>query len=419
LAFVFTLGVSAAAQAAGPAVTSTHCRETEVVLDSTHSAARLSGCGSDETADLLWHLDRIDQIDSHLDGAYHRDQTGAGAIVYVMDTGVMAAHSEFLTTAGSRVIAGYDATSSLTAGTSHCTSPNKATDPCFANYNELAESSHGTAVASLVAGRFVGVAPEATIVSIRVMNEAALATTRTYLEGLDAIVRHAFAPTSPRFHTAVVNISGWVLERLATSRDPNPIPFAVVEQKIRTMIGGIDANGNPDPNGKRFFFTVAGNNTDSGCGRDGVVDRFPATLGKELDGLITVGGMTAQNDWWSGACHGGVEILAPSQSVFSASISATDHYRGATLRSGTSFGAPIIAGIAARMLSAHPELSPAEIEAAIEATPSRISNPDAMYADGRVAVFPSPAPARPAAWVRTASAYGFAAENGGGANLHR
>jgi hypothetical protein len=71
------------------------------------------------------------------------------------------------------------------------------------------------------------------------------------------------------------------------------------------------------------------------------------------------------------------------------------------------------------MLSAHPELSPAEIEAAIEATPSRISNPDAMYADGRVAVFPSPAPARPAAWVRTASAYGFAAENGGGANLHR
>jgi subtilisin family serine protease len=416
LAFVFTLGVCAAGQAGGPAVISTHCRETEVVLDSTHSAARLSGCGSNEAVDLLWHLDRIDQIDPNLDGAYHREQSGAGAIVYIMDTGVMASHSEFLTTAGSRVVAGYDATSSLTSGTSHCTSPNKALDPCFANYDELAESSHGTAVASLVAGRFVGVAPEATIVSIRVMNEAALATTRTYLEGLDAIIRHAFAPTSPQFHTAVVNISGWILERLATSRDPNPVPFAAVEKKIRTMIDGIDANGNPDPHGKRFFFVVAGNNTDHGCGRDGIVSRFPATLGKEVDGLITVGGITEQNDWWPGACHGGVEILAPSQSVFSASISAPDHYRGAGLRSGTSFSAPIISGIAARMLSAHPELSPSEIEAAIEATPSRSSNPAAMYADGRVAVFP---PARPAALVRTASAYGFAAQDGGGANSRR
>lgn len=387
LAFVVALGVCAAGLAAGPVAFSTHCREIEVPLDGMHSVARLGECGDAAAADLLWHLDRIDQIDSHLDGVYHRDQTGAGAVVYVMDTGVMAAHSEFMTTSGSRVIAGFDATTSLATGASHCTSPNKATDPCFANYDELASSSHGTAVASLVGGRFVGVAPDATIVSIRVMNESALATTRTYLAGLDAIVRHAFDPRSPQFHTAVVNISGWVLERLATSRDPKPVPYAAVEQKIRTMIGGIDANGNPDPNGKRFFFVVAGNNTDNGCGHEGVVDRFPATLGKEIEGLLTVGGMTAQNDWWPGACRGGVEILAPSQSVFSATISAPDHYRGAAFRSGTSFGAPIISGIAARMLSAHPDLSPADLEALIVATPSRISNPDAMYADGRVAVY--------------------------------
>lgn len=387
LAFVVVLGVCAAAHAAGPVVLSTHCREVEVPLDSMHSAARLAGCGDAAAADLLWHLDRIDQVDSHLDGVYHRDQTGAGAVVYVMDTGVMASHSEFLTTSGSRVIAGFDATSSLTTGTSHCTSSNKATDPCFANYDELNTSAHGTAVASIVAGRFVGVAPDATIVSIRVMNESALATTRTYLAGLDAIIRHAFDPTSPQFHTAIVNISGWMLERLATSRDPRPVTYAAVEEKIRTMIGGVDANGNPDPNGKRFFFVVAGNNTDNGCGREGVVDRFPATLGKQVDGLITVGGMTAQNDWWPGACRGGVEILAPAQSVFSASISAPDHYRNAALRSGTSFGAPIIAGIAARMLSAHPDLSPIDLEDWILSTPSRIANPDAMYADGRVAVY--------------------------------
>ena len=387
LAFVVVLGVCAAAHAAGPVVLSTHCREIEVPLDSNHSAARLGDCGDPSASDLLWHLDRIDQVDSHLDGVYHRDQTGAGAVVYVMDTGVMASHSEFLTTSGSRVVAGFDATSSLTTGTSRCTSSNKATDPCYSNYDELGTSSHGTAVASIVAGRFVGVAPDATIVSIRVMNESALATTRTYLAGLDAIIRHAFNPTSPQFHTAVVNISGWMLERLATSRDGRPVTYAAVEQKIRTMIGGVDANGNPDANGKHFFFVVAGNNTDNGCGHEGVVDRFPATLGKQLDGLITVGGMTAQNDWWPGACRGGVEILAPSQSVFSASITAPDHYRGAAFRSGTSFGAPIIAGIAARMLSAHPDLSPIDLEDWILSTPSRITNPEEMYADGRVAVY--------------------------------
>jgi subtilisin family serine protease len=400
LALAFTFGVCALAHAAEPAALSTHCREIEVPLDNYHSAARLGGCGDAGAADLLWHLDRIDQIDAHLDGVYHRDQTGAGAVVYVMDTGVMAAHSEFLTTNGSRVIAGVDATASLSTGTSRCKSRNKATDPCYANYDELGTSSHGTAVASIVAGRFVGVAPDATIVSIRVMNESALATTRTYLAGLNAIIRHAFDPASPQFHTAVVNISGWVLERLATSRDPHPVPYAVVERKIRTMIGGVDRNGNPDPNGKRFFFVAAGNNTDSGCGRAGMVDRFPATLGKDLEGLITVGGMTERNDWWSGACRGGVEILAPSQSVFSASISSPDHYRGTAMRSGTSFGAPIIAGIAARMLSAHPELSPADIEAWLVATPSRITNPDAMYADGRVAVY-RPVPVQTARGVFT------------------
>src|SRR5258708_31857539 len=155
------------------------------------------------------------------------------------------------------------------------------------------------------------------------------------------------------------------------------------------MVDGVDANGRRDPvNGKRFFFVVAGNNVDSGCGRAGVVDRFPATLGKAIDGLITVGGMTEENTWWPGACHGGLEILAPSQGVFSATITANDHYRGTrpNLRSGTSFAAPIISGIAARLLSENPSLTPAELEATITATASRIAQPSTGYADGKVDV---------------------------------
>lgn len=366
-------------------VVSTLCAETEVPLDATHTAARLGDCGA-EHPDLLWHLDRIDQVGGVLDGRFDRRATGAGAVVYVMDTGIMASHTEFSGPNGSRVIAGYDATGAVTIGRSECTSPDKSTAPCYSDFDELAAASHGTAVASLVAGRRVGVAPDARVVSIRVMNERGLATTRTYMDGLDAILRHA--ATMP-FQTAVVNISAWVLERLSSaSSDPTPaVPFADVEKKMRDMIAGTY--------GKRFLFVVAANNIDGGCGRSGAIDRFPAILGRTLDGMITVGGMTSSNTAWAGTCNGGVEVLAPAQGIFAASITAVDHYRGRrpNLRSGTSFAAPVIAGIAARLLSERPDLTPEQIEGWITATPSRVENPDIRLASGRVAYVRSIAPA--------------------------
>ena len=370
-------------------VISTRCREVEVALDSTHTASRLDRCGDPSSPDLLWHLDRIDQLDGVLDGQYHRRSAGAGTVIYVMDTGILASHAEFTKGDGStRIIAGFDVTKSVNVGASRCASANKALRPCYEDMGELIGSEHGTSVASIAAGSNIGVAPAASVVSIRVMNESALATTRTYMEGLNTIIKHAWDPSTPQFQTAVVNISGWVLERLLGNPDPQPVPFSAVAQRMRDMINGVDAQGRFDPNGKRFFFVVAGNNVDNGCGRAGVVDRFPATLGRSTDGLITVGGMTADNNWWSGACRGGVEILAPSHGIFSASITANDHYRGTrpNLRSGTSFGAPVISGLAALLLSENPNLTPQELESIIVSTPSRIFNPDPQYAGGKVAM---------------------------------
>lgn len=379
----------------------THCEESEVALSDSQSVAKLERCGDDIASALLWHLDRVDQVGAQLDGWYDRRGGGRGSVVYVMDTGVMASHGEFIGNSGSRVIGGFDATGAVEIGHSRCTSDNKATDPCFDTLDELSAASHGTAVASIVAGRRVGVAPLSSIVSIRVMNERGLATTRTYLDGLDAIIRHANAPGAPYFRTAVVNISGWVLERLSTaSSDARPVvSFAAVEKKMKEMIAGVDANGRPDPAGRRFLFVVAANNIDGGCGTSGVIDRFPALLGRSIEGMITVGGMTQNNTAWSGTCRGGVEVLAPAQGIFSASITAPDHYRGRrpNQRNGTSFAAPIIAGIAARLLSDRPDLTPQQLEAWITATPSRVDNPDALLADGKVAFVQSIAPAAPAA----------------------
>ncbi|HEY0372339.1 MAG TPA: S8 family serine peptidase [Thermoanaerobaculia bacterium] len=373
-------------------VSSTNCAETEVTLDALYSVARLERCGDDVPAPLLWHLDRIDQVAATLDGHFDRRNGGAGSVIYVMDTGVMASHHEFASVdATSRVIAGFDATGSVDLGRSKCASSDKATAPCYDNIDELAAASHGTSVASIAAGRNVGVAPDAWIVSVRVMNERGLATTRTYLEGLDAIVKHAWTTNNPR--TSIVNISGWVLEKLNGATLTKPVvPYAAVEQKIRDMIAGVGADGKLDPDkGKRFLFVVAANNTDGGCGPSGLIDRFPATLGAKLGGLITVGGMTADNHNWSGTCRGGVEVLAPAQGIFSATITATDHYRGRrpNLRSGTSFAAPIVAGIAARMLAQRPDLSPQQLEWWITSTPSRVEDANAQMADGKVAYVPT------------------------------
>lgn len=388
--------------AAPPDVISTRCDEIEVPLDSEHSSARLGGCADAGAEDLLWYLDRISHVDARLDGHYDRRNRGAGSVVYIMDTGVDAEHTEFAGSTGSRVIAGFDAAGSVHLGNSNCRSDNKALSPCYTDFSELVAASHGTSVASIVAGKNIGVAPDADIVSIRVMNERGLATTRTYLDGLNAIIHHAWTPGSPSFHTAVVNISGWVLERLTTNTKEPVVPYADIEKKMREMIAGVDAHGNPDPNGKHFLFVVAGNNVDGGCGRSGVVDRFPAILGRSTEGIITVGGMTSQNEPWVGACRGGIEVLAPAQQIFSATITAPDHYRGLkpNLRSGTSFAAPIISGIAARMLAERPDLTPQQLEMWITSTPSRTRTADPLNANGKVAVIRS----LPAANVVTSQA---------------
>ncbi|HET7712968.1 MAG TPA: hypothetical protein VFL80_13630, partial [Thermoanaerobaculia bacterium] len=61
--FLFAAAVSAKEDALAPV--STRCRENAVKA-AEGAAMTLGACGEEGAADLLWHLDRIDQLDGRL-----------------------------------------------------------------------------------------------------------------------------------------------------------------------------------------------------------------------------------------------------------------------------------------------------------------------------------------------------------------
>lgn len=125
------------------------------------------------TADnRLWHLDMLDQNSGVGTNGYSYCETGDGVYVYVIDSGVMRQHQEFGNDPD-RVADGYDASGDPPNLPAYnpCGGPGLNSQPPDGQVlpqNVRGNPSHGTAVGSLVAGRNVGVAREATIVPVKI-----------------------------------------------------------------------------------------------------------------------------------------------------------------------------------------------------------------------------------------------------------
>lgn len=75
------------------------------------------------------------------------------------------------------------------------------------------------------------------------------------------------------------------------------------------------------------------------------------------------------------------DVVAPGVGIYVASSAGATAYGRA---SGTSFSCPLTAGVAALLLSAHPELTPIQVRDALRSTASRAHRPDNLYGWGLI-----------------------------------
>ncbi|MGN7199923.1 S8 family serine peptidase [Arthrobacter sp. SAFR-044] len=283
-----------------------------------------------------WGLDRADQRALPLSGSYSWTGAGAGVTAYVVDTGILASHTDF----GGRVAAGWTAVADGN-GTTDC-------------------NGHGTHVAGTVAGSTYGVAKSATLVPVRVLDCSGSGYNSDVVAGLDWIAANHAAGTP-----AVANLS---LGGAASSTVDNAIQ-AVLNDGVTTVV-------------------AAGNSAVDAC--TGSPARVP--------GAVTVAASDSADKQASfsnfGSC---VDLYAPGVGITSdyyTSATAT------ASMSGTSMAAPHTAGAAALLLSQNPALAPADVAAALvaNATPGVIAGattgtPNRLLYTGTDVAAPTPAPA--------------------------
>lgn len=249
-----------------------------------------------------WGLDRSDQASLPLSGTYtYPDSAGSGVTAYVIDTGVRISHSQF----GGRAVNGYDAVDGDTV----------AQDG----------NGHGTHVASTIAGSTYGIAKQARIVAVRVLNNAGSGTTAGVVAGIDWVTANHSGPS-----VANMSLGGGASTAIDTA----------VRNSISSGVTYAVAAGNSNANASSYS---------------------PARVTE----AITVGATTNTDARASYSNYGSIlDIFAPGSSI------TAGWYTGDTATntiSGTSMATPHVAGAAAVYLAGHPSATPAQVASALTA----------------------------------------------------
>ena len=279
--------------------------------------------------------------------------TGQGVGVAVIDTGITGNNPDFATSQT-------DPTSRVTA--SAVENPNATTAADM--------YGHGTDVAGLVAGnggnldssdpqwgKYAGTAPDANLISIKISDDSGTATTLDAIYGLQFAVEH-----KNDYNIRVVNMS--FRSTSAESYQTDPLD-AAAEQAWFDGIAVVAAAGNlgtaPDavqyaPANDPYVITVGAVDDQSSTSPSNDVETSWSSQGTTQDGFT-------KPDVLAPGAHI-VSTLAPGSAF--ASDCPTCVIDGKYFQaSGTSMAAPIVAGIAADLLAAHPDWTPDMVKGAI------------------------------------------------------
>lgn len=249
-----------------------------------------------------WGIDRVDQTSLPLNGVFSPSGYGGGVHVYVLDSGLYASHIDFV----GRVGEGYAVDGS----------------------GDTADNNgHGTHVAGTAVGAVHGIARQATVHPVRVVNAFGKGTASQLVAGYGWVQQH-------------VATNGWaaVASTSITGTSSTSVNDAI-SSLVAANVPVIAASGN-------------------GYGADAC-----STSPGGASAAITVSGTTPTDDLGSfsnvGSC---VDILAPGQDIVSAGITSTTSEATMT---GTSQATPHVTGAVAVLLGLDPTLTAAEVSAKI------------------------------------------------------
>ena len=269
--------------------------------------------------------------------------TGRGVAVAVLDSGV--AHDADL---GDRVIASVNFADQRTT---------------------LDPGGHGTHIAGTIAGdgtrsagQFVGVAPQARIVDVRVLNAMGAGRLSSVIRGIEWVLAHRAA-----YGIRVINMSFGAIE--TSSYRTDPLAAAVeIAWKAGLVVVAASGNGGPGPN------------TTATPG----IDPYAITVGATDDaGTVGTGddSFAPFSAWGSADSNAKPDLVAPGRRIVSIRVPGSvldtlfpDRVVVATngasyLRlSGTSMATAVASGSVALLLDANPGLGPDEVKAALVGT---------------------------------------------------